>query len=159
MKRTFFKPSLAQKIRANQAALDLYASASDKPKMDIGAKPKQVRRAPERSEKPLEKDIQAAILQYLRLHPKIAFVGRFNSGAIQGEHNGQTRFIQFNSIRGFPDIHGMLRGGKALYIEVKRPGGKPTTDQEQFMNHATKHGAAGLIAYSLEDVIEFIKRC
>ena len=108
---------------------------------------------------PLEKDIQKAIIQFLSAHPKVSIYGRFNSGtAITGDAQGNTRYTRFNSIKGFPDIHGMLKGGRAVYIEVKRPGGRVSDEQQEFIDKVAAHGAVAFIAYSVDDVISAFKR-
>jgi hypothetical protein len=54
--------------------------------------------------------------------------------------------------KGCPDIHGMLRGGRALYIEVKRPSGKATPEQAEFLARAVEHGGCAFVARSIDDV-------
>lgn len=69
---------------------------------------------------PLEKDIQAACLDYLR-----AIGGapvRINSGAMQGDHKGKRWFFRFTSEEGCSDILCVLPGGRFGAVEVKRPG-------------------------------------
>lgn len=138
----------------------LYASASPRPVSPEGialATPEsaqeRVKRAARQTAEPLEKDIQKEILAYLQAHPKVAFAGRFNSGtAVASDNYGKTRYTRFNTLRGFPDIHGCLKGGRALYIEVKRPGGLATIDQTTFILNAQNAGAIAFIAHSLMDV-------
>lgn len=156
-----FKPSLPDTIRANNKAMEFYSAMSGKPTPD-GAmrevKEKGVRRHG-MSEIPLEKDIQKAIIHFLSAHPKISIYGRFNSGtAITGDAQGNTRYTRFNSIKGFPDIHGMLKGGRAVYIEVKRPGGRVSEEQQEFIDKVSAHGAVAFVAYSVDDVIQNFKR-
>lgn len=157
-----FKPSLQDTIRANNKAMDYYSLLSGKPTPD-GAKMEvkdRVARGPRgRSDVPLEKDIQKAIIAFLSAHPKISIYGRFNSGAaVSGDAKGGTRYTWFNSIKGFPDIHAMLKGGRAVYIEVKRPGGKVTPDQQRFIDKVEAHGAVAFIAYSVDDVLKHFDR-
>jgi len=156
-----FKPSLPDTIRANNKAMDYYSLMSGKPTPDGATREvkAKVTRQHGQSEIPLEKDIQKAIIQFLSAHPKICIYGRFNSGtAITGDGLGNTRYTRFNSIKGFPDIHGMLKGGRAVYIEVKRPGGRVSEDQQDFIDKVSAHGAVAFIAYSVDDVIENFKR-
>ena len=105
---------------------------------------------------PLEKDIQRAILAALRLHPCIAFVGRFNRGVMQSTYQGRDSYTQFNTVPGFPDIHGMLKGGAAFYIEVKRPGKKPDDTQANFLASVTRHGGIAGVATSVEEATALI---
>jgi len=157
-----FKPSLPDTIRANNKAMDYYSLMSGKPTPDgtMREVKDKVTRAPRGlSEIPLEKDIQKAIIAFLSAHPKISIYGRFNSGtAITGDAQGNTRYTRFNSIKGFPDIHGMLKGGRAVYIEVKRPGGRVSDEQQEFIDKVSAHGAVAFVAYSVDDVIENFKR-
>ena len=106
---------------------------------------------------PLEKDIQRAILAALRLHPCIAFVGRFNRGVMQSTYHGRDSYTQFNTVPGFPDIHGMLKGGAAFYIEVKRPGKKPDDTQANFLASVTRHGGIAGVATSVEEALAIIQ--
>lgn len=61
---------------------------------------------------------------------------------------------------GFPDIVGVLPGGRALFIEVKRPAGigqdkgRPTPEQRHFIAIAVKAGAAAGFAWSVDDALE-----
>lgn len=100
--------------------------------------------------KPLEKDIQKAILDYLALRRIPAW--RVNSGAMVGEYKGKRRFMRFNGAAGHSDIAGVLSGGRALFIECKRPGGKPTPDQLAFIETMKATGALAFVATSVADV-------
>jgi hypothetical protein len=156
-----FKPSLPDTLRANNKAMEFYSAMSGKPTPDGAMREvkAKVTRQHGLSEIPLEKDIQKAIIQFLSAHPKISIYGRFNSGtAITGDAQGNTRYTRFNSIKGFPDIHGMLKGGRAVYIEVKRPGGRVSEEQQEFIDKVSAHGAVAFVAYSVDDVIQNFKR-
>lgn len=123
---------------------------------------KRERAAPKPSNEPTEAEIQRAILNLLKVHPKVAFAGRFNRGMVPSSYTnaqGQTResYTQFNTLRGFPDIHGCLKGGKAIYIEVKRPGRKPTEDQAEFLERAATAGAFTMVATSADQVAEALR--
>ena len=155
-----FKPSKQDTIRANNAAMEYYSLLSGKPTPDGAMRQvkEKITRGPrvnnQQREIPLEKDTQKAIIAFLSAHPKICIYGRFNRGtAITGDALGNTRYTRFNSIKGFPDIHGMFKGGRALYIEVKRVGGKVSEDQQDFIDKVSAHGAVAFVAYSVDDVI------
>lgn len=109
---------------------------------------------------PLEKDIQKTILAALKLDKRVVFVGRFNRGqAVATDAYGGTRYTPFNSVPGFPDIHGLLIGGRAFYIEVKRPPPfyeKPKPDQRAFIDAAKAGGAAAGVATSVEEAIALL---
>ena len=131
-RRLTFKPSLAATVRANQRALDLYASCTDLPRVDLQApavRPaRQPAQSPRGSNVPREVEVQRAVLAFLRRHPAVLFAGRLNSGSAQMQDG---RPIMFHTLgNGAPDILGCMRRGAAmLAIEVKRPGGKPRPEQ------------------------------
>lgn len=160
MKRILkFKPSLRDMITASEKAQDYYAAmAGVKREPFRPLPPKRERKPNGASGKPLERDIQKAILAYLSSCENCVFAGRFNRGtAMTGDGNGIVRYTKFNTVRGFPDIHGMLRGGAAFYIEVKRAGGKLSDDQRDFIDAVSSHGGIAFVAESVDDVRERIK--
>ena len=62
--------------------------------------------------------------------------------------------------KGVSDIIGILPkgvaasdGGRFLAIEVKRPGGRVSPHQQQFIDRVNRMGGLGFVAYSVEDVI------
>ena len=85
-------------------------------------------------------------MQALRRHPKVATVERRQS-AVFMEGN---RYVRVGR-RGEADISGILKGGRAFAIEVKRPGGKPNEKQLQFLERIR---AAGGIAGCATSVTE-----
>lgn len=98
-----------------------------------------------------ERQVLLAVWHLLRLHPKVAFVGRFNAGAAV---DARGQFVRFCSLPGFPDLAGMLKGGRALYVEIKRPApnaGKLTELQAAFLERARHFGALAFVARSVED--------
>ena len=109
---------------------------------------------------PLEKDIQRAILDAIGLRKDVVFVGRFNRGqAVATNSFGEQRYTPFNSVPGFPDIHGLLVGGRAFYIEVKRPPPdyvKPKPQQQQFLDEARVGGACAGVATSVEEAMALL---
>lgn len=84
-----------------------------------------------------EADITKQIRDYLKLK------GIFHWKAMQG----------LGSMKGVPDILGVLAGGQALMIEVKTEKGKVSEHQESFLNKARANGAKAFVARSVEDVI------
>ena len=54
---------------------------------------------------------------------------------------------------GFSDLFGVLPGGRALFVEVKAPKGKPSPAQTNFLAQVSMTGAAAGVARSIEDVI------
>lgn len=98
---------------------------------------------------PLETDVLAGILKYLRVHPMIAWVGRINRG---GATNANGQYIAFNNITGCSDVIGQLRSGHFLAIEVKRRGQKPTVAQQSFLDTVARYGGCAGYATSIEGV-------
>lgn len=101
---------------------------------------------------PLEADIQYAILRALKVHPAVAWAGRFNSGAQVISEGKSRRFVRFSSVKGLSDIVGQLVDGRFLAIEVKRPSGRVTEDQDGFLAAVNKHHGLAFVARSVADV-------
>lgn len=55
--------------------------------------------------------------------------------------------------RGVPDILGIFQG-RLLGIEVKTAAGKPSPDQERFIQNINDAGGIAFVARSVDDVIE-----
>lgn len=100
----------------------------------------------------LEKEVQKSILDYLSLNQ--IFHWKVNNVGIKKE-NGS--FIPTGLI-GISDILGILPGGKFLAIEVKRPGGKPTPAQLEFIKNINDNGGLAFWTDSLDDVMEVIEK-
>lgn len=151
-----------EKLEANAAAHRMYAALYDKPaQCQVALKP-AVKRAPRTASaiaasKPLEAEILKSILHYLRDHPAVRWVARFNSSmmAIDDNH-GQTRYVRSSSQRGLSDILGMLKGGKMFAIEAKRAGQKPMPHQQQFLDLIKDGGGLAGVARSIEDADKII---
>lgn len=101
---------------------------------------------------PRESDVQHAVLQALHMHPAVAHAHRMNTGVFRPQRkDGSTGFVRAG-FNGCPDVIGMLKGGRALYVEVKRPSGKTTPEQAAFLQSAAKDGALAFVARSADDV-------
>jgi hypothetical protein len=101
---------------------------------------------------PLEADIQSAILHALKIHPAVAWSGRFNSGAqVIGEGKAR-RFVRFSTVKGLSDIVGQMVDGRMLAIEVKRPSGRVTEDQKSFIGMVQNSNGVAFVARSVADV-------
>lgn len=114
--------------------------------------------APAPAFRPLERDIQRAILQLLAVHPRVAWAARMNVG--QAEHlnaDGTTRRVRF-AFRGCPDIIGQLKDGRSLLIEVKRADGRMTEDQVAFLSRAARYHALAFVARSAADVVRVLEQ-
>jgi len=104
---------------------------------------------------PSEAEIQSAIMKALRLHPAVAWVGRYNSG---GMYNQQDAYIAFNSVPGQSDLMGMLKGGLLFALEVKAPGGKLTPLQKGFIERVQKGGGIAAVVTSIDEALDAISR-
>lgn len=59
---------------------------------------------------------------------------------------------------GFSDLSGVrVSDGKAVFIEVKAPTGRPTKQQSNFINKMRSYGAIAGICRSADDAITLIK--
>lgn len=110
-----------------------------------------------------ESEVQAAILQYLVMRKILCW--RSNSGGMVGEYKGRKRFVQFVRFpneeglpddfkKAMPDIGGVLNDGRALFIECKRRGEKPTQKQLNFLEAVRARLGVAIVAYSVDDVIK-----
>lgn len=94
---------------------------------------------------PTENDVKAAVLDYLSIIPGI-HIERQNTGAMMVG----TRFVRFNK-KGASDLRGCIAPeGVSLIIELKRPGKKPTPDQEEYLLEWARHGAVAIWVDSAE---------
>lgn len=106
---------------------------------------------------PLERDIQKACLMLLRVHPKVELVWRQNSGTFTEQNqDGSMRYISAHSMPGLPDICGFLKGGRALFVEVKRPGQQPTRLQQIFLDRAKAAGALAAVVTDAAQLVEIL---
>ena len=68
------------------------------------------------------------------------------------------RFISSGVPVGFSDLFGFRKSdGKAVFIEVKTPKGKPTRQQLHFLETMQKTGAIAGVCRSAEDALNLIK--
>ena len=98
-----------------------------------------------------ETDIQRQILDFLKFCKVFAWRNNTRTVWVAG------RPIKFGIV-GAGDIIGVLPGGRFLSIEVKRPKGKAAPAQEQFRDAINAAGGLAIIARSVEDVAEEIKK-
>lgn len=95
---------------------------------------------------PSEAAILDAIRRGLRIHPKVAWFERMNSGAHVAGEGPAKRFIRFGFV-GCPDII------------VKRPSGRVSPHQAAFIQRAVEHGGVAFVARSVADVFDVLDRC
>ncbi len=106
---------------------------------------------------PSEHQIQAAILRYLAISPRVAWAERMNTGAIKiPAANGRDRFLRFG-FPGCPDILGQLTDGRLLAIEVKSPTGRASEAQAAFLALVATHGGVAILARSIDDLTPYLE--
>jgi len=97
---------------------------------------------------PLEKDVQSAIIKYLRA--KRLFFWKNNTVGIYKSSTGS--YIPSGSV-GSPDIF-VLKDGLLYGLEVKRIGGKQSDAQINFGWSMNYHGGRYEVVFSIDDVIK-----
>lgn len=110
---------------------------------------------------PLERDIQRAVLQLLEVHPAVHRAWRVNSGAADGEYVDSRgiehrQWVRFHTQQGHSDITGVLRGGRAFFLECKRPGKEPTANQKGFLDDMAAGGALTGCVHSVDEAKELL---
>ena len=110
---------------------------------------------------PSEHDVQVLILARLRRHPKVAKAIRYNSGTFRlaGAQGAPDRWFKANDCPGHSDIAGVLKGGRAFYLEVKKPGksSKPGDAQDTFLCEMAFAGALAAEVSSVDQVIKLLE--
>lgn len=100
-----------------------------------------------------ESEIQKAIMDYLKIKKFVVFKHR-NVGIFK---QSTKQYIPLPAGElGISDIIGCTKDGKFLAIEVKRPGGKPSPNQVDFLQRVRQNGGIAILAYSLDDVMSKI---
>jgi len=103
-------------------------------------------------EQPLERQVLAAILSAFKSVPWIHLIRR-NVGLY---FTADGRRV-YHGTPGQADIYGFLRDGKHVEIEVKRPGGKLSDDQERWREFCERFGMVYVVARSVGDVREALR--
>ena len=99
----------------------------------------------------LEKEIQRAILDYLRIKKVVCF--KFSNQNFT--RNKKKEVIPYpGGYAGVSDIIGCLPDGRFLAVEVKRKGNMPTEAQAEFLKSVIKQGGVAIIARSINDIIK-----
>lgn|SRR5262245_13723769 len=115
-----------------------------------GVRPPRARR---RNAHP-EQGVLNAVMQALRLHPKVAWRARMNSGAYK---TPDGRFVRFG-FPGCPDVIGQLRDGRILMLEIKSDGGRLTDEQRCMLELCcANNGVAGIVR-NLEEMFAIIDK-
>jgi hypothetical protein len=70
-------------------------------------------------------------------------------------YTADGRYFTTGVPKGFSDLFGFRKSdGKAVFIEVKTPTGRPTEQQKHFLETMREYGAIAGICRSAEDAIE-----
>ena len=97
-----------------------------------------------------EQQIQKAISDYLKLKKFIVFKHR-NVGIFKKDTGS---YIPLSAgEKGISDIVGCSPRGRFVAIEVKKPGGRPSPDQLDFIARIKASGGIAFIAYSFDEVL------
>ncbi len=96
-----------------------------------------------------ESAVLDAVLKALRLHRKVAWVQRINSGMLKDATGRPVRF----GFVGCADVIGQTVTGRFLAVEAKRVGRYPTPDQAAFLERVVRHGGVAFVARSVDDVM------
>lgn len=96
-----------------------------------------------------ERDLQNSIIDLLS--KKGHFVWKMVNRGFQLPSGGWMH----SAVVGVPDILGVQKGtGKLIGVEVKMKGRKPTQEQVAFLDRIRELGGIGLVAYSIDDVMD-----
>lgn len=99
-----------------------------------------------------EHAIQQAILLALGARRDLR-LWRNNSGVAFGK----GRAVRFGVV-GQADISGILKGGRRLELEVKRPGERPTEEQARFGAMIRTFGGVWEVVHSVEEAVAVVER-
>ena len=93
-----------------------------------------------------------AILLALRLHPKVAWAERINTGGAWFGEGARRQFVKFGW-SGMADLTGQLRDGRRLDVEAKASDGKATPEQAAYLALVRRFGGVAFVARSVDDVL------
>jgi hypothetical protein len=100
-----------------------------------------------------EADIQKQASDYLKLKGWIIFKHR-NVGIYKHATN---RYIPLPfGEKGISDLIGCSPKGRFGAFEIKKPGGRPSPEQIDFLRRINEKGGIGVLAYSLDDIINAV---
>ena len=149
--RRFGRADPREKALAIQRSLTHLADMAGKPRMEVPIPPEPKRRTRSASGKPLERDVLRAVLDALRLHPRVAWFCRMQSGTfVDGD-----RYIKVG-YRGLPDVVFMLKGGTMGAVECKSETGRVTSEQQATLDLIARHGGIAFVARSADDVAKHL---
>lgn len=106
-------------------------------------------------EKKLEKDIQREICEWLSDQKDLLFWRSNNIPVYAKSNDGKKRFraMPRYSLKGLPDIM-IIKDGKFIGLEVKRPGGNWRDEQKIMAQRITEAGGRYHLVMSLQEAKE-----
>jgi len=163
------RPTLRDTIAKNQQSMDLYAALSGKPRVELTMPPEPVKRAKRLTAanavaepRGTEADVMKAVHAFLRVHPRVAWFMRINSGAVSdGDRHVVFYRLWMRGLgvrsKGMADYLGQLDDGRLFLLECKRQGlRKATPEQQELLEFCRKHGGLAAVVQSVEDVAEVL---
>ncbi len=110
--------------------------------------------APKAAPVPLERDVQAAVVELLQLRG--AECVRVNGGAVKTE----TGFVRFNRVGKGKTCADLLVCYRGVFcaVECKRPGEKPTEKQAAFLAAINAAGGVGVTVWGVTDMADVLGR-
>lgn len=101
---------------------------------------------------PSEKGVVKACLQYLQF--KGVYCWRQNTGGVQYHSKKKgTQFVRFG-VPGISDILGCMPDGRFIAVECKAGRNTLTKDQRVFLEQIRQAGGIGIVARSVDDVVD-----
>ena len=86
------------------------------------------------------------------LHWRHIEAWRNNNQAVYDPSRKVFRKPPKGCIKGVPDVAGYFADGKAIFIECKKPGGKVSKEQKEFIRKAQGSGCFAMVADNVVDV-------
>jgi hypothetical protein len=108
------------------------------------------------AEKKVCRASETQIVQHVRL-----VVGRQPDCAVWRNETGMTRhengFVRYGLCPGSADVIGVGPGGRFLALEVKKPGGRLTEKQQQFLDLVRRYGGIAGSVTSADEALEVVQ--
>lgn len=98
-----------------------------------------------------EREIQKRIVRRLRASGCLVAVTDAGAAYRAGGFFGESIPV------GWPDVTGLLPGGRFLGVEVKSARGRQSAAQKQMQDEIESRGGLYILAYSIEDVLKAIE--
>tara|TARA_R110000868_G_C10818997_1_gene758488 strand:- start:693 stop:1166 length:474 start_codon:yes stop_codon:yes gene_type:complete len=151
MRRKGSRPSHADVLRQNDVSTKWYAAMAGKPVPEslLNNKAAPKARVSRMKTGESEADILKAVYAYLKHHPKMAVLGRYNSGTFRDGN----RYIRSNTMRGQSDLQGTLKDGRTIAVEVKSAKGKLMPHQKEYLDAIIAAHGVAFCCHSLDQCI------